>query len=223
MRPDISIHDVMPETLDRVTEQLGMIERYCPGPVTLLVVPGKAWTASDLTRLREWAGAGHPLAGHGWSHRARGIRGIKHRLHSLFVSRDCAEHLALSPREIVDLMTRNRQWFEANDLPAPERYVPPAWALGPVRASDLRPTGFTRVETMSGFLDVATGRFERSALIGFEAASAWQVPVLKLSNALNRLLAHRLPLRLALHPDDHHLPLAADLTRSLVRAANATP
>ncbi len=217
MRPDISIHDVMPETLDRVAEQLDLIERHCPGPVTLLVVPGKEWTDTDLDRLRAWAADGHPLAGHGWTHRARHIHGLKHRLHSLFISRDCAEHLALTPSEIVDLMTRNRQWFIDHDLPAPERYVPPAWALGPVTTADLGPTGFARVETMSGFLDVATGRFERSTLIGFEAASAWQVPILKLSNALNRLLAHRLPLRVALHPDDHRLPLAGDLEATLNR------
>lgn len=219
MRPDVSIHDVMPETLDRVGEQIALIERYCPGPATLLVVPGRNWRPSDLDRLRGWISDGHALAGHGWTHRARCIRGAKHRLHSLFVSRGCAEHLALSPAEIVEMMVRNRQWFIEHDLPAPQRYVPPAWALGPVSAAELRPTGFARVETLSGFLDIASGRFHRSALVGFEAASAWQVPVLKLSNALNRLLARRLPLRVALHPDDHRLPLAGDLHRWLARAA----
>jgi predicted deacetylase len=217
VRPDISIHDVMPETLDRVDEQMEMIARACPGPVTLLVVPGKEWRKDDLERLRAWSADGHPLAGHGWSHRAQRIEGIKHRLHSLFVSRDCAEHLALDRAGIVDLMTRNRQWFVDHDLPAPELYVPPAWALGPVRAPDLSETGFARVETMSGYLDIASGDFSRSALVGFEAASAWQVPVLKISNALNRLLAGFLPLRVALHPDDHRLPLFRDLERTLAR------
>ena len=220
MRPDISIHDVMPETLDRVDEQMEMIARACPGPVTLLVVPGKEWRQDDLERLRAWGADGHPLAGHGWNHRAQRIEGIKHRLHSLFVSRDCAEHLALDRAGIVDLMTRNRQWFVEHDLPAPELYVPPAWALGPVRAPDLSETGFARVETMSGYLDIATARFQRSALVGFEAANAWQVPVLKLSNAFNRLLARRLPLRVALHPQDHHLPLAGDLERTLERCGH---
>lgn len=219
MKPDISIHDVMPETLGRVSEQLALIEHHCPGPVTLLVVPGRDWKTSDLERLHGWVAAGHALAGHGWTHRARAIRGLKHRLHSLFISRDCAEHLALDGAGIVDLMTRNRQWFIDHDLPAPERYVPPAWALGPVSVEALHRTGFARVETISGFLELATGKFLRSALVGFEAASAWQVPVLKLSNALNRLLAQRLPLRVALHPDDHRLPLAGDLQRWLERVA----
>lgn len=209
----------MPETLDRVAEQLELIERHCPGPVTLLVVPGKDWTAFELERLRQWVTQGHRLAGHGWTHRARRIRGLKHRLHSLLVSRDCAEHLALDRAGIVELMTRNRQWFAEHQLPAPDLYVPPAWALGPVNTADLRPTGFTHVETLSGYLDIASGRFRRSALVGFEAASAWQVPVLKISNAFNRLLARRWPLRVALHPDDHRLPLAGDLRRWLARAA----
>jgi hypothetical protein len=207
----------MPETLHLVGEQLALIERHCPGPVTLLVVPGKSWSEPELERLRAWVEAGHTLAGHGWRHRARHIRGLKHRLHSLFVSRDCAEHLALSGEEIVELMRRNRQWFAAHELPEPELYVPPAWALGPVRPSELLATGFARVETMSGYLDLRTGRTRRSALIGFEAASLWQVPVLKLSNAFNRLLALRLPLRIALHPQDHRLPLATDLERTLAR------
>lgn len=217
MRPDISIHDVMPETLERVAEQLDLIDRHCPGPVKLLVVPGRNWSSGDLDRLHEWLAAGHELAGHGWAHRARCIRGIKHRLHSLFVSRDCAEHLALDRAEIVELMTRNRQWFLQHHLPAPELYVPPAWALGRVSTDDLQPTGFARVETMSGYLNIAEGTFSRSALVGFEAASAWQAPVLRMSNALNRLLARRLPLRVALHPHDHRLPLAADLERALAR------
>jgi predicted deacetylase len=207
----------MPETLDRVDELLEMIARACPGPVTLLVVPGKEWRQDDLERLRAWRTDGHPLAGHGWSHRAPCIKGIKHRLHSLFVSRDCAEHLALDRWGIIDLMARNRQWFVDHDLPAPELYVPPAWALGPVRASDLKETGFDRVETMSGHLDIPSGGFARSALVGFEAASAWQIPALRISNAFNRLLARRLPLRVALHPDDHRLPLARDLGRTLLR------
>lgn len=217
MRPDLSIHDVMPETLDRVGEQLEMIREHCPGPVTLLVVPGKPWTEAEIARLRGWAAEGHALAGHGWSHRARRIRGLRHRAHSLFISRDCAEHLALDGAGIIELMTRNRQWFEQHDLPTPSLYVPPAWALGPVGAEALRGTGYERVETMSGYLEIASGRFERRALIGFEAASAWQVPVLKLSNAFNRLLSRWLPLRIALHPDDHRLPLKNDLVAALVR------
>jgi hypothetical protein len=209
----------MPETLGRVEEQLTMIDRLCPGPVTLLVVPGKAWTAGQIDRLRVWHDQGHALAGHGWSHRAAHIRGIRHRLHSLFVSRDCAEHLALDSAGIIELMTRNRGWFTDHDLPAPELYVPPAWALGRVRPKDLTATGFSRVETMSGYLDVATGRFEYRSLVGFEAASAWQIPVLKLSNAVNGALARWWPLRVALHPDDHRLPLAGDLVRRLERSA----
>jgi len=220
VRPEISIHDVMPETLDRVGEQLALIERHCPGPVALLVVPGRDWSEAALERLRAWVKDGHALVGHGWTHRARDIRGLKHRLHSLFVSRDCAEHLALEREEIIELMARNRLWFGDHGLPEPELYVPPAWALGSVPHSELRSTGFARVETMSGYLDLRTGRLQRSALIGFEAASLWQVPVLKLSNAFNRLLAMRLPLRIALHPDDHRLPLAHDLENTLARCGS---
>lgn len=216
---DLSIHDVMPETLDRVDQQLALINRYATHPVTLLVVPGKPWRAGDLDRLRDWIRRGHRLAGHGWTHRAGSIRGLRHRLHSRLISRDCAEHLALSGRQIQALMQRCRGWFATNKLPLPERYVPPAWALGRIDGPALRATGFELVETLTGFIDLSTGRYHRAALVGFEAVDRWQLPAIRVSNAINRLLARRWPLRIALHPDDHRLGLADDLLRELAQVA----
>ena len=64
----ISIHDVMPETRERVTDILERIAWLPPAAVTLLVVPGKDWRAADLDWLRDLSERGYPLAGHGWRH-----------------------------------------------------------------------------------------------------------------------------------------------------------
>lgn len=216
----ISIHDVMPETLARVSEQLRMLAGRGLGPVTLLVVPGRHWASADLAQLKTWHGDGHELAGHGWSHRARHVKGLRHHLHSLLLSHGCAEHLALEAGTIVDLMSRCRKWFGDNGLPLPGLYVPPAWAPGPIPWRRLTETGFTHIETLRGFYDIARGRWQYAALTGYEARSRWQAPVLKFSNACNRVVARRLPLRVALHPDDHRLRLRRDLARQLDRLAS---
>lgn len=207
----------MPETLDRVDEQLDLIGERGLGAVTLLVVPGRDWRDPDLARLRSWVAAGHTLAGHGWSHCAAHVRGARHRLHSALISRGCAEHLALGPQGIIELMQRCRAWFPDHGLAAPELYVPPAWAPGAVPRTRLAETGFGCIETLRGFYDIRRQSWRHAALAGFEARSAWQMPVLGASNACNRLLARRLPLRLALHPDDHRLALRRSLLRHLDR------
>ena len=66
----VSIHDVMPETRTQVTAMLARLRLPCEA-VTLLVVPGKDWQEGDLDWLRSLQNAGHPLAGHGWSHRCQ--------------------------------------------------------------------------------------------------------------------------------------------------------
>ena len=213
----ISVHDVMPETLDRVGEQLDMLRERGLGPATLLVVPGGNWTPPALERLRAWAGEGHILAGHGWSHRAGRIRGPKHRLHALLISGGCAEHLALDGDAIVSLMTRCRTWFGDNALPAPNLYVPPAWAPGPVDAGGLAATGFAWLETLRGFYDIGRRRWHLARLVGFEAHNPFQHAFLKLSNGFNRHLPGKRPLRIALHPHDHHGRMRADLAGQLDR------
>ncbi len=49
----VSIHDVMPETRDRVAELLERLADVPPAAVTLLVVPGRDWSGDDLDWLRD--------------------------------------------------------------------------------------------------------------------------------------------------------------------------
>ncbi len=215
----VSLHDLMPATMPAVRRTLDLLERHQVHPVTLLVVPGTGWDASGIEELRAFQRAGHVLAGHGWRHQAEHIRGLRHRLHSLFLSRNVAEHLALDADGILALMHRCRDWFEAHDLAPPNLYVPPAWALGPISTAALQHARlFRQVEVFSGVLDTASGRLAKAPVLGYEADAALRVPVLRLWNALGRRRATAAgALRIGIHPGDIDHPLGADLVADLKR------
>jgi hypothetical protein len=223
MRLLVSIHDVMPATLARVEAIFARLEEAGLTPVTLLVVPGTGWAPDTLARLRTLLARGGEPAGHGWCHAARSVRGLRHRLHSALISRNAAEHLALTRDEILHLMQTNHAWFAEHELPSPRLYVPPAWAMGPVTRRDLDRLPFKRYETLAGVYESETQRFRSLPLAGFEADTRFRAVSVGLSNALNRLAARltERPLRLGLHPDDFELELAEDLTRMLAAGGEA--
>ncbi len=212
----VSIHDVMPATLEQTETILDELRRNSIDKVTLLVVPDTGWDAPGLAKLRSFVDAGAELAGHGWRHKVEAIRSLKHRLHSLALSRDVAEHLALDAPGIAALIRRCYEWFEVNGLPRPGLYVPPAWALGPIPREMLDELPFARYETFAGTYCCQSGRFFPSAMVGFEADTLLRSIVVRSWNALNLLLAgqHR-PVRLGIHPGDMELRLAGSLRRLL--------
>jgi len=209
----ISVHDVMPETLSLVEDILkGPLAGFSRHHITLLVVPGRAWTAQSLDRLRRLRALGYVLAGHGWSHRVERFGGVYHRWHSLVLSRRAAEHLSLKPAELRTLLARNGQWFRDNGLGQPSLYVPPAWAMGPLTMTDLKQSPFRVVETLQGMVHVGTGQWRRLPVVGFEADTVWRAALLTALNRLAWLCAGRnRPLRIAIHPSDFQLRLASTL------------
>jgi hypothetical protein len=218
LRALVSIHDVMPETRDRVAALLEtMPEPVPPERIVLLVVPGRDWSSADLDWLRELRARGYELAGHGWSHQCAPPRGLYHRVHSAVLSRDAAEHLSLEPQAIAALIRANFDWFTEQGLGEPSLYVPPAWAMGGVSRSVLQSLPFRYYETLSGFYDSTEDRFRRLPVIGFEADTPARAAPLRLINAVQWRLARwlrRAP-RIAIHPFDPELQLAGDLRASL--------
>jgi hypothetical protein len=217
----VSIHDVTPATMDRVA---GLLERVRPltgTRVCLLVVPGLAWSPPELARLRRWAAEGMELAGHGWRHRGPPAS-LYHHLHGLVISRDQAEHLSRSRRELRALVRRGFGWFREVGLPAPELYVPPAWALGRLTRHDLAGLPYRWYEVQTGFIRADPHRHALAPLVGFEADTRTRQVALGLTNRVNLLLARATgrPLRIALHPDDLHLRLADHLHHVLERCAD---
>ncbi|MDX1803639.1 MAG: polysaccharide deacetylase family protein [Alcanivorax sp.] len=218
----VSIHDVMPETRSRVQQILARL----PLPaevVTLLVVPGRDWQCADLEWLHALQAQGYPLAGHGWQHRCDPPTTVYHKLHSLLLSRDVAEHLSLSAAGIEQLICRCHGWFAEQGLTPSSLYVPPAWALGRIAPAQLANLPFRYFETLNGVYDARERRLIRLPLAGFEADSAWRAWVLQLFNGFNvhRARATRRPLRIGIHPYDLELKLAGTVFAMLEQVSDA--
>ena len=212
-----SVHDVTPGSFDRCANLVDLLVSSDVREVAILVVPDGTWSDEQIGTLRRWERDGHLLGLHGWAHRAVAPRGVYHRLHSTFFSRDVAEHLGRPRSEVLDLVGRGVRWFDEAGLLPPRLYVPPAWALGAMTLADVRGTPFRWVETLTGIFDASTGRFRRLPLAGFEADTrlrAWSLRVSNLANAF-AVLTTRRPLRAAIHPNDLDLALSADLRRLL--------
>ena len=213
----VSIHDVMPSTLQSVGELLELCQQSGIEKTTLLVVPGKHWLQADLHQLRQWVDEGIEIAGHGWTHHCGSIKTVFHRVHSRLLSRNVAEHLSRSSSEIESLIHRCHDWFQQQGLPRPKLYVPPAWALGSLRKSSLSSLPFNLIETLSGLIDVRSQKRIRLPLFGFEADTLFRQWSLRSFNASARILASctATPARIAIHPFDHQLRLAEHLKRVL--------
>jgi hypothetical protein len=216
MQALLTLHDVMPHTLSRVSALIQRLPASALPRLTLLVVPGLAWESDQLVQLRQWQRQGLTLAGHGWLHQCRRIVTTYHHLHSRFVSRQAAEHLSCSRQELLDLVQDCHQWFPQHGFSGPDYYVPPAWARGALTRADLRTLPFRYFEDTSGIYDSATNRYARLPLAGFEADKSWRRYSLLAWNALNsRLCSPQHPLRISIHPFDSDLLLARDMWQML--------
>jgi predicted deacetylase len=215
----VTIHDVMPSTLPQVEGILLKLEELEVRPVTLLVVPGSGWSDHDLQRLHAFHEAGHEFAGHGGTHRCGPVKTFGHALHSLFISRNVAEHLSLSADEITILIEKCFQWFIDVSLPPSALYVPPAWAMGRISQNALEDLPFTMYEHLTGLWHAGSQTFVRLPLVGYEADTALRVWSLRIFNAFNHEVSTltKLPLRIAIHPDDLTLGLSSELHTLLAR------
>lgn len=216
MHAIVSIHDVMPATLANVDRIVARLPVACLDNLILLIVPGADWQREEIDKLRSWQQQGLILAGHGWNHEAREVATFRHRLHSLLLSRNAAEHLALDEHEIAALLERNHRWFGEHGLDAPDLYVPPAWALGAIGKPALRASPWRFFEVLTGVFDVTTGAAKMLPLAGFEADAWHRQIVLTASNWINRWLAgDARPVRIAIHPHDFEYRLTDQLTACL--------
>lgn len=214
----VSVHDVMPSTLNAVRQTVEVLEAMDVRPVTLLVVPGLDWSDTDRRTLIHLQDRGYRLAGHGWRHCAETIRGLRHRLHAALISRNVAEHLALGGTEIGALLRRCFRRFNELGLNPPRLYVPPAWAMGALERDAMGALPFRYYEDLGGYHDARSGRYWRVPLVGYEADRPARVHALRIWNGINVRRAVRCGwLRIAIHPCDLSLGLAGDLRCMLRR------
>jgi predicted deacetylase len=212
----LSIHDVMPETLDKVRSLADLLVESGSLPCALLVVPGCDWTSRELDMLRELRAQGFDLAGHGWLHKCVPVS-LRHKLHSLFFSRNVAEHLALDSHGIETLLRNCHKWFTDHDFVSPTLYVPPAWAMGRIARARLRELPFEQYEFLWGIYDALADRVTHMPVVGFEADTLLRTLALRPLNAANRIAAglNGHTLRISVHPHDLENRLATDLRRLL--------
>ena len=217
----VSIHDLNPEQLPQIQQLIDCLPEAAYSVVSLLVVPGLPWRPEHIRQLQRWQARGLRLAGHGWLHHVEHIRGWRHRLHACLISRNVAEHLALSSDEILALLQRCHAWFAAHDLAAPDYYVPPAWAMGAIDRAALSQAPFRYYETTAGILDAQSGRYRTLPLVGYEADTVIRRHILHGWNACNRALSSpQRPLRLSLHPLDLSLLLHTELRSTLTAVSH---
>ena len=219
MKAVISIHDCMPETMYKIQCILKWLKDRNIPPVTLLVVPGKNWTDEHLDLLKNYAHEGHILAAHGWHHHTK-PRKILHRIHSLIISKNVAEHLDLDRQGILKLMEKSHQWFIQKELSSPSLYVPPAWALGSIDMNTLSKTSYRQIEVTRGLIHLSQNKkpnFQLLPLTGYEADSPFRVHFLSKWNKFqqSQAQAKSLPLRISIHPYDLDLPIVNQLEQQI--------
>ena len=76
MHATVTIHDVMPHTLEGVRALARLVPSDQRPKVALLVVPGVPWQADQIECIRQLNDSGFPLAGHGWQHYTPNIRSL---------------------------------------------------------------------------------------------------------------------------------------------------
>ena len=148
-------------------------------------------------------------------YKAKNIKSLYHKCHSLLISRDVAEHLALSKKEIFILLDNCYKWFASVNLPTPTLYVPPAWALGKFNKQDISKCPFTSIETLTGIHH--NNKTIKTPLLGYEADTLFRQIMVTLSNNINKCIAKltKKPIRLSIHPNDFNLLLSRQLDKDL--------
>jgi len=218
-RAIVSVHDVMPDTLPAIETILQKLKSLNVSPVTILVVPDKDWSASQIGWLKEQQRGGLVIAGHGWQHNVTKRRTLYHKLHGLLLSRMVAEHLSLNEQEIAGLITRCYSWFIDQGFEAPPLYVPPAWAMGRIQNETLDTLPFDMYENFAGVYRTGEGKLIKLPLTGYEADNIVRTPVLAGWNRFNEERSKRSgqPLRITIHPQDLSLGLARQIDAQLSR------
>ncbi|MGM0418487.1 MAG: polysaccharide deacetylase family protein [Thermodesulfobacteriota bacterium] len=211
----VSVHDVMPENLTRIKTITDFLTKRGVFEITLLIVPGKNWSKDQINQLKKFSKSGFNLAGHGWMHIIKRKESFFHKFHSKLISRNEAEHLSLSNREIIDIIKKSYDWFKENGIEPPELYVPPAWAAGAVSKQDLKKLPYRFYEFHTGVFDSYKSKFYFLPIAGYMADTPARKKFIKIFNRLNISSSFINPVRIGIHPDDLNLGLAKDLEKNI--------
>ena len=216
----ISIHDVSPHNLDDISNIIQILKnKYRINKICLLVIPGLNWNKQQVQKLKNWQNDGIEIAAHGWNHRAETNKTFFHKIHSLLMSADCAEHLSKNRKDIYEMMKKSYNWFIRNGFKKPSLYVPPAWAFGKITKQELNQFKFTHFECTTGM--VHNQKYFFLPLLGFKEKTYLRAKIRQFFNSLNYFIAHFTGLiRIAIHPDDFKLYLKRDAVKYLSKSVD---
>ena len=221
MKSYISIHDVAPHNLNDIKNIICTLENeFGINKICLLVIPGLNWNKQQIQSLQKWQNDGIEIAAHGWIHQAEKNKSFYHRIHSLVMSADSAEHLSKKRQDVYNMMKKSYSWFINNGFQKPLLYVPPAWALGKITKKDLNRMAFTYYECTTGMIH--NQKYYFLPLLGFEERTLIKASFRRFFNKFNYWIACFTGLiRIAIHPNDFRLYMKEDITKYLSRSDEA--
>ena len=223
----LSIHDVGPRfegEVDRLLDRLSL--HAAPDTLAMLVVPNH-WGAHPLlpgspfaTRLRRWAEAGVSMFAHGWFHKDMAT-------HDDAIARFKARHMTAGEGEFLglDRVTAARRMAEGRDLieqvtgVAVTGFVAPAWLYGAPAREALGQSGFALAEDHMRVWHPPSGRIlARGPVVTWASRSRARIASsLLAARLLPPVLRHAPVARVAVHPNDAHVPALLESIDRVVR------
>ena len=235
----VSVHDVAPATMTETRRWLADLDAFGVRGV-LLAVPGP-WRGRDLAGapelaalLRDAEAHGHEIALHGWAHTAQPGGGRPRRWSGALAARGAGEFWTLDEAAARDRIERGRASLTAAGLDA-RGFVPPGYLASPGARQALAISGLRSWTSHLFIHDLTNGARlfapsvshrpaqARGALSSAAHRAALERTGELLIDCASRALPRpRVPLRLALHPDDLHRPGLREVTlRAIERALQA--
>lgn len=199
----VSLHDVAPDTLDRVRILRDELDEIGARPRVLKVVPERLAKSPELRAfLCDEVARGSEIVLHGYAHRAAGpLRGtVFDNARARLFARDAVEFLTLDEDAMRERIVRGRDALRELGI-EPRGFCPPAWLAAPELPHVLCALGFTYAVSMWTLHDLRTDRRIWTPWLGVVGADPLQERLVSLGGALTLLAGPALgPLKVFLHP-----------------------
>ena len=104
----VSIHDAAPDNLNEIENIIHSLQNlYGINKICILVIPGLDWNHHQINKLKSWQIKGIEIAAHGWVHKTENIKTLYHKIHSLILSANCAEHLSKKRQDVFKIIKQS--------------------------------------------------------------------------------------------------------------------